>query len=136
MGGKWYDYQKQRPSQVTRVGRGWPPMRRFFHFVPRRPVGDCWPWMGTLNNDGYGQITISPGPNKVAHRWVWELLKGSIPDDQHIDHICRRRDCVNPQHMEIVSHAENCRRDKERRRSQGVKYVEKGSGIVRESKGA
>jgi hypothetical protein len=42
-----------------------------------------------------------------AHRWSWEKVNGSVPDDLHIDHLCRNRACVNPAHLEPVTRREN-----------------------------
>jgi hypothetical protein len=57
---------------------------------------DCWIYQGGLNSNGYGR-----------HRKAWEALVGPIPDGMEIDHLCRNRACVNPEHMELVTHREN-----------------------------
>lgn len=67
-------------------------------------VDGCWIWP-SVNNRGYGHF----GQEK-AHREVWEFLIGPIPDGFTIDHKCRVTACVNPAHLEPVTHAENCRR--------------------------
>ena len=68
----------------------------------------CWLWTAYLDKDGYG--VFSPGHgfyNKLAHRYAYELLVGSIPPELQTDHLCRRRCCVNPQHMEMVTNRVN-----------------------------
>ena len=68
--------------------------------------GGCWLWMGALNNTGYGTIS-SQGFRAGAHRWVYTWLVGEIPEGHDIDHLCKVRDCVNPDHLEPVTHREN-----------------------------
>lgn len=67
----------------------------------------CWIWMGANNGDqGYGVVHI--GSKKFrAHRLMYELLLGQIPEGLVIDHLCRVRCCVNPAHMEPVTDREN-----------------------------
>jgi len=68
----------------------------------------CWVWTGARNN-GYGRIYVA-GELKYAHRLVYEALVGSVPEGLHLDHVCRRRDCVRPTHLEPVTPRENQRR--------------------------
>ena len=68
----------------------------------------CWIWTGAQSL-GYGQTSIK---HKViwAHRFSYELHKGPIPDGLQIDHLCKNKLCVNPDHLEAVSQKENLRR--------------------------
>jgi hypothetical protein len=71
---------------------------------------ECWEWKGRLNNAGYGMVWRRKGerPRTVlVHRFVYELVRGPIPSDRQIDHLCRNRACGNPQHMELVTSREN-----------------------------
>lgn len=70
---------------------------------------ECWLWTGAANGNGYGHISINKKPVK-AHRLSYELHKGSIPTGLVIDHLCRNRRCVRPDHLEAVTQKENLRR--------------------------
>lgn len=77
--------------------------------IPIRRTPDCWEWVGSRSQDGYGVVTIRD-PRKVgryAHRVVYEALVGPIPEGLTIDHLCRNRGCVNPDHLEPVTVREN-----------------------------
>lgn len=71
--------------------------------------GDCWLWTAHVNADGYGVFRFD-GQMGGAHRFAYRLLVGPIPEGMELDHLCRTRHCVNPAHMEVVTHAENVRR--------------------------
>jgi hypothetical protein len=66
----------------------------------------CWLWTGHLNHEGYGLARVG-GVNGGTHRHAWRMLRGPIPPGLTIDHLCRVRRCVNPDHMELVSMREN-----------------------------
>jgi hypothetical protein len=72
--------------------------------------GDCWKWLGSRGTSGYGKLKHRDLPTEMAHRAVWFALVGPLPDELTIDHLCRNRLCVNPDHMEPVTRAENTRR--------------------------
>jgi len=74
-----------------------------------RDSNGCWLWTAAKNRDGYGFISVG-GVWTAAHRVSYELFVGAIPESMEIDHLCRRRDCVQPEHLEAVSHAENVQR--------------------------
>ncbi len=69
----------------------------------------CKVWIGAVNSLGYGIVQID-GERVLAHRLSYEAERGPIPEGMVLDHLCRVRNCVNPDHLEPVTHAENGRR--------------------------
>lgn len=69
----------------------------------------CWIWRGHTDNLGYGVFWVGSKLLK-AHRFSYQHYVGSIPEGKELDHLCRNRACVNPTHLEPVSHKENCLR--------------------------
>ena len=79
----------------------------FWNHVEQR--GECWEWTGSRNGAGYGRTRID-GRHAAAHRAAYEHLVGPIPDGLELDHLCRNRACVNPEHLDPVTHQVNLRR--------------------------
>ncbi len=82
--------------------------QRLFNKIKR--TSDCWEWTAYKTQGGYGQIRGEDQKMIYAHRAVYELLVGEIPEGLQIDHLCRNRSCVNPDHLEPVTAKENIRR--------------------------
>lgn len=70
--------------------------------------GSCWVWPGPLQH-GYGRVTFE-GREIHAHRWAWIILRGPIEPGLVIDHLCRNKACVNPDHLEPVTQRVNALR--------------------------
>ncbi len=98
-----------------RLGRT--PEMRFWMKVNKDGPNGCWTWTAQLSKAGYGRFRPDPYSNTGAHRYSYELHKGPIPKGLDIDHLCCNPSCVNPDHLEAVTTAENLRRVEERGRS-------------------
>lgn len=77
-------------------------LERFWSHVDRRGPDECWVWTGGNNGRGYGKFD-----GQYAHRIAYEDLADLIPDGTELDHLCRVHACVNPAHLEPVSHRTN-----------------------------
>lgn len=87
------------------------PFTRLMRRVEISPSG-CWLWRGVIDRGGYGLIHVGSRTDgtkgkALVHRLAYEVMVGPIPDGKTIDHLCRVRNCVNADHLEAVSLAEN-----------------------------
>jgi hypothetical protein len=69
----------------------------------------CWTWIGGRTATGYGKFAVEYH-SVVAHRVVYEVVRGPIPENMTLDHLCKNILCVNPDHMEVVTLSVNCSR--------------------------
>lgn len=98
------------------MGKPIPPMVRFMRHVTE--VDGHWMWGSTKAGGGPSkrptfQASTRKEDGKVyAHRWIYEQVVGAIPDGYEVDHVCKVGMCVNPDHLEAVTHAENLRRER------------------------
>lgn len=85
------------------------PTRRFYASVSPGADSGCWLWIGARDFKGYGVFYLN-GKKQRAHRVSWRLAGGDVPAGMELDHLCRNRRCVNPGHLDLVTHQENMRR--------------------------
>lgn len=83
------------------------PEDRFFAKVNK--TNTCWLWVGSKCSSGYGNFFYN-GKLHVASRWSYVHHKGPIPPDHEVDHLCRVRNCVKPEHLQTLTHKDNVRR--------------------------
>lgn len=77
---------------------------RFFKKTNKNGPNGCWVWMGVKNGDGHGQIWTGGKPwQRPAHRISLQIAGIEIPEGMFVDHICRNRACVNPEHLRVVT---------------------------------
>lgn len=89
------------------IGHNGPDRSRPYYTVD--PVTRCWVWQRRINADGYGEITAG-GRSWKAHQWFYRQHHGAVPKGMDLDHLCRNRACVNPDHLEPVTKFVNCQR--------------------------
>jgi hypothetical protein len=97
----------RKPPEVrfwAKVNKGGPTPEQ------RPELGPCWLWTSALENGGYPILWIGGGKSVRAHRFAYELLKGPIPAGLTLDHLCRVRNCVNPDHLDPCTAGENAAR--------------------------
>jgi hypothetical protein len=86
----------------------WPPVHRFFHQMKIADSG-CWEWTGSKRR-GYGRFRVK-GKTIPAHRFAWAYFNfRDFPEGLEPDHLCKNRGCVNPDHIQPVTHLENIQR--------------------------
>ncbi|ATS93004.1 HNH endonuclease [Mycobacterium phage Superphikiman] len=90
-----------------------------FHAATKPGANGCIEWAAGRDRDGYGVFHL--GKSLRAHRWIYEHVVGAIPEGFVIDHLCRNRACVNPEHLEPVENRENLMRGETRARRNAEK---------------
>ena len=97
------------PSELTRTSAlRFAPRDRFMRLV-RVDENGCWIWQGSPTTHGYGRFGVR-GRRYLAHVWIYTQVRGAVPSNKELDHLCRVQMCVNPDHLEAVTHLVNSRR--------------------------
>lgn len=103
---------QQLPSQQYSIDDPRLP-ERFWAKVSPEPTTGCWLWFGSTSKLGYGHVSVA-GKLRPSHRACYEALIGDVPPGLELDHVrdrgCSSRACVNPDHLEPVTHQVNCQR--------------------------
>jgi hypothetical protein len=111
------------------MARKIPPLEQLELYAVPEPNSGCWIWTGTLNNKGYGRVALN-AKQPLAHRFFYKWFKGDIPEGLELDHLCRVRCCVNPDHLEPVTRTVNVLRgdgpEVQRKRHRGVTHCPQG----------
>lgn len=82
---------------------------RFWSKVDVREIDECWPWTAYITPKGYGRFWTGK-TTQYAYRVAYEMRVGEIPTGLELDHLCHNRSCVNPAHLEPVTHEVNIAR--------------------------
>jgi hypothetical protein len=107
------------------------PVENFWRHVMPEPNCGCWIWTGRLTWGGYGQFFDEKKKLFMAHRIAYKLFKDENIDGLQLDHLCRMRCCVNPDHLEPVTAKENNRRGGNTNREK--KYCSRGHELTLEN---
>lgn len=76
------------------------------NFYAVNSITGCWEWTGAKIHTGYGRYRVN-GVLEMAHRVMFERFKGPIPHRMQVDHVCRNKGCVNPEHLRLLTGAQN-----------------------------
>lgn len=108
----WKRWKRNGNPLTVRNPIGVSPRNRWYDKV-RIADNGCWEWQGSHDRRGYGMFHIGKRSANVtthivrAHIFGYELFVGPVPPGLELDHLCKNTGCVNPAHVEAVSHAEN-----------------------------
>lgn len=119
--------QKTKIAKESSTSKGWvkgQPLRYVWGHLPKErpwqkkknrwivdPETGCWEWQLAKNRDGY-EIEKRKGKTLNAYIYYYEDVYGSVPEGMELDHVCSNRGCVNPDHLEPVTHKQNVWRGK------------------------
>jgi hypothetical protein len=99
------------PSRGVRKGRGGPVINYpLFEIEWAGFTSACWLWRRKIGVGGYGIRHRKGFSTCMAHKQLWMMVNGSVPIGLELDHLCRNRHCVRPDHLEPVTRKENVRR--------------------------
>ena len=98
-----------------------------------RVQGECLIWLGARNNKGYGMIFYK-GMTMTVHRFMYQAVKGPIPDGMQVMHTCDVRNCINPEHLKVGTNMDNLIDMRRKCRGFWISYTGKDNGNWNPSK--
>lgn len=101
----WAPNRTEAPPDPA-TGRRSALLERLWGFIEPEPTSGCWIWLGARDKRGYGRLSFG-GKSGFAHRVLYETYKSAVPSGHELDHRCRLTSCVNPDHLEPVTHRVN-----------------------------
>ena len=108
---------KVKRCNGTPEERFWQKVDKNAENTTRPELGPCWNWTAGRAK-AYGIFQPERGKPITAHKWLWENIHGRVPNGLELDHLCRNKSCVNPSHLEPVTHVENVLRGWAARRTE------------------
>jgi hypothetical protein len=86
-------------------------------------ITGCWIWKRRWSKGGYGVMQANNRPYVLAHRYAWEKIHGEVPPGMELHHKCGLRRRVNPDHLELLNHAQHCQEDRSKLSWEDVKEI-------------
>lgn len=112
--GRKYEARGYCGSHYRHLRNGWPVTKlitdmsaseRFWRKVDKSET--CWNWQGSVDGGGYGIFWPDNAKIAKSHRFSYQEIVGPIPKGLHVDHLCKNRKCVRPEHLQTVTQQEN-----------------------------